>query len=47
MNNEKYLWNLLNLDENFKCSEVDNAYSKIENKNDEVKLAWKLANKNQ
>ena len=39
---KKYLWDILNLDKNFKCADVDIAYSKIENKTDEVKLAWKI-----
>lgn len=39
---EEYLWNILNLDENFKCADVDIAYSKIENKTEEAKLAWKI-----
>ena len=39
---EEYLWNILNLDENFKCADVNIAYSKIENKTEEVKLAWKI-----
>lgn len=39
---KKYLWDILNLDKNFKCADVDTAYSKIENKTDEVKLAWKI-----
>lgn len=42
MKNNNYLWNILNLDKNFKCADIDNAYSKIENKTDEVKLAWKI-----
>ena len=42
MKNNKYLWEILNLDKNFKCSEVDIAYSKIENKTEEVKRAWKI-----
>ena len=33
---------LLNLDKNFKCADIDIAYSKIENKTNEVKLAWKI-----
>lgn len=39
---KEYLWDILNLDKNFKCADVDIAYSKIENKTDEVKLAWKI-----
>ena len=39
---EEYLWDILNLDKNFKCADVDVAYSKIENKTDKVKLAWKI-----
>lgn len=39
---EEYLWNILNLDKNFKCADVDIAYSKIENKTEEAKLAWKI-----
>lgn len=42
MKNSSYLWNILNLDKDFKCADVDIAYSKIENKTDEVKLAWKI-----
>lgn len=42
MKNSNYLWNILNLDKDFKCADVDIAYSKIENKTDEVKLAWKI-----
>ena len=42
MKDNTYLWNLLNLDKQFKCSEVDKAYSKIQNKSKEVKLAWKI-----
>lgn len=39
---EEYLWNALNLDENFKCEDVDIAYSKIKNKTKEARLAWKV-----
>ena len=39
---EEYLWKILNLDKDFKCADVDIAYSRIENKTDEVKLAWKV-----
>lgn len=39
---KQYLWDILKLDPNFKCDDVDIAYSKIENKNDEAKLAWKI-----
>ncbi len=39
---EKYLWDILNLNKDFKCADVDIAYSRIENKTDEVKLAWKV-----
>lgn len=42
MNDKKYLWELLNLDKDFKCADVDSAYNKIENKTDEKKLAWKI-----
>lgn len=42
MNDKKYLWELLNLDKDFKCADVDIAYNKIENKTDETKLAWKI-----
>lgn len=42
MKEQKYLWNILNLDKNFRCADVDIAYSKIENKTEEVKLAWKI-----
>ena len=42
MGKQEYLWNRLNLDGNFKCAEVDEAYSKIENKTKEVRLAWKI-----
>lgn len=42
MKNNTYLWDLLNLDKQFKCSEVDKAYSKTQNKSKEVKLAWKI-----
>lgn len=42
MQKQEYLWNVLNLDESFKCAEVDKAYSKIKNKTKEVKLAWKI-----
>lgn len=42
MGKQRYLWNILKLDENFKCTDVDLAYSKIENKTNEVKLAWKI-----
>lgn len=42
MSKQEYLWNRLNLGENFKCAEVDDAYSKIVNKTKEVKLAWKI-----
>ncbi len=39
---EEYLWEILNLDKDFKCADVDIAYSKIKNKTDKVKLAWKI-----
>lgn len=39
---EEYLWDILNLNKDFKCADVDIAYSRIENKTDEVKLAWKV-----
>ncbi len=39
---EEYLWKILNLDKDFKCADVDIAYSRIENKTNEVKLAWKV-----
>lgn len=39
---EEYLWDILNLDKDFKCADVDIAYSKIENKTDKEKLAWKI-----
>lgn len=42
MSKQEYLWNRLNLDKNFKCAEVDEAYNKIENKTEEVKIAWKI-----
>lgn len=43
MNKQKeYLWEILNLDKDFKCADVDIAYSKIENKTDKEKLAWKI-----
>ena len=42
MNEQKYLWDILDIDKNFKCADVDIAYSKIENKTEEVKLAWKI-----
>ena len=42
MHEQEYLWDILNLDESFKCAEVDEAYSKIKNKTKEVKLAWKI-----
>ena len=42
MNEKKYLWNLLNLNKDFECSDIDIAYKNIENKNDEVKVAWKI-----
>ena len=42
MSEQQYLWDILNLDKNFKCADVDSAYSRIENKTDEVKLAWKI-----
>lgn len=42
MYEQEYLWSRLNLDENFKCAEVDKAYSKIQNKTKDVKLAWKI-----
>lgn len=42
MSEQQYLWDILNLDKNFKCADVDIAYSKIENKTNEVKLAWKI-----
>lgn len=42
MKNQERLWNVLNLDKDFKCADVDIAYSKIENKTDEAKLAWKI-----
>ena len=42
MHEQEYLWDILNLDESFKCAEVDEAYSKIKNKKKEVKLAWKI-----
>ena len=42
MSEQQCLWDILNLDKNFKCADVDSAYSRIENKTDEVKLAWKI-----
>ena len=42
MSEQQYLWDILNLDKNFKCADVDSAYSRIENKTDEAKLAWKI-----
>lgn len=39
---KEYLWEILNLDKDFKCADVDIAYSKIENKTDKEKLAWKI-----
>ena len=39
---EEYLWKILNLDKDFKCADVDIAYSRIENKTNKVKLAWKV-----
>lgn len=39
---EEYLWEILNLNKDFKCADVDIAYSKIKNKTDKVKLAWKI-----
>ena len=42
MKEKEKLWDILNLNENFKCADVDIAYSKIKNKTDEVKLAWKI-----
>lgn len=42
MSRQEYLWNELNLNQNFKCADVDIAYSKIKNKTNEVKLAWKI-----
>ena len=42
MYGQEYLWNILNLDDSFKCAEVDEAYSRIKNKTKEVKLAWKI-----
>lgn len=39
---EEYLWDILNLDKDFKSADVDMAYNKIENKTDKVKLAWKI-----
>lgn len=39
---EEYLWDILNLDKDFKYADVDIAYSKIENKTDKEKLAWKI-----
>lgn len=42
MGEQKYLWDILKLNENFKCDDVDIAYSKIENETNEVRLAWKI-----
>ena len=42
MKEKEKLWDILNLNENFKCADVDIAYSKIKNKTNEVKLAWKI-----
>lgn len=46
MKDKKYLWELLDLDKDFKCADVDSAYSKIGNKTDETKLAWKVLRDN-
>lgn len=42
MSRQEYLWKELNLDQNFKCADVDIAYGKIKNKTNQVKLAWKI-----
>ena len=42
MSKQEYLWNILNLNKNFKCEDVDIAYSNIKNKSEKVKIAWKI-----
>ena len=39
---KEYLWNILKANKDFKCSDIDSAYNKIENKTSEVTLAWKI-----
>lgn len=42
----KLLWEELGLDENFRCSEIDDVYRKIRNKTPRVKKAWKVLRDN-
>ena len=42
MNKQQFLWDVLELNKDFKCVEVDEAYSKIQNKDENIKLAWKI-----
>lgn len=39
---KEYLWDILKVNKDFKCSDIDSAYNKIENKTSEVTLAWKI-----
>ena len=42
MKEKEKLWDILNLNENFKCADVDIAYSKIKNKTSVISGGFSL-----